>query len=165
MTKKIRDGVILTDNMVNALRKCMTKQAEWDAQKQAQANQPKKTVRKSFKMKAWWCKANNLSSRVITCDIEVETAKAFKVEAHADIIINGSWCMRCGQKLTQPASFTIGFGETCASEVGVPYPSDLNNMTKKELKKYREQLLGVLRKQVYSGWLPKSAIVEEVTTD
>ena len=152
--------VILTDNMVNALRKCIARQAEWDAQKQQKANAP--IVRKSFKMKAWWCKANSMDSRVITCEIEAETAKAYKVKAHADIV-SGCWCMRCGQELTQPASFTIGFGEHCASEVGVPYPKDLNNMSKSEIKKYRERLLGILRKQVFDGWLPKSQIVEEIT--
>jgi hypothetical protein len=148
MHERVQAGIGLTDNMVKALDDAMSRVSKVQA-----VQNPTVTM----KVRKWWMNANNIDSRVITVSIERETEKAFKVVGHADIS-NGSWCMRCGRALTQPASFSIGFGADCASKIGIPYPSELNKMSTLEIERYRQELLGKLREQKIATWLPKSQI-------
>lgn len=165
MLTKVEGGVILTENMVNAIRKCKTQDAQWAAEKtekEAQKDQPidyKKCTKLTLKMKPWWMKANKLESLVITGYVVAESAKAYLIHGHADMI-EGCWCMRCGKELTLPASYTIGYGETCASKMGVPYPGDLNVMTAKQKAAYKKTILKTLHNQTFEAWVPKSQVVE-----
>jgi hypothetical protein len=156
MYERLSEDKDLTPNMINALNNAIQR-----ANPNTQPATKKQT--KTFKMRKWWVNVAGIDSRVVTVEIQAETQRAYKVVGHADIV-NGSWCMRCGRKLTQPASFTIGFGADCASKIGIPYPAELNTMTQDELDKYKQDLLGVLRNQKFETWIPKSQI-EEVYKD
>jgi hypothetical protein len=155
MHQRLAEGKELTPNMVSSLQNAILRDQQYKKDRAERENAPKPT--KTFKMRKWWVNEIGLHSRVVTVEIHAETERAYKVTGHADIV-NGSWCMRCGRKLTQPASFTIGFGAECADKVGIPYPKELNTMSEKELKEYREKLLGILQEQTIDMWLPKSQI-------
>ena len=155
MLERLQAGKDLTANMVKALNDAMNRYHGKTTQK------TKVEPTTTLKVRKWWMQANGIDSRVITVKIESETDKAVKVVGHADIA-HGSWCMRCGRTLTQPASFTIGFGADCASKIGIPYPAELNSMSKSEIESYRLQLLGKLQEQKISTWLPKSQIEEVI---
>jgi hypothetical protein len=156
MHERLKKGYALTENMEKALDDAISKS------KPANTSVAKPKDTKTLKMRKWWVNATGIDSRVITVDIYAETERAFKVIGHADIV-NGSWCMRCGRKLTQPASFTIGFGADCAEKIGLPYPKELNTMSEFERQEYKEKLLGILRNQTFEVWLPKSQIEQELS--
>lgn len=157
MLEKIFNNQTLTPNMVAALRKCMVQDAE-------RANPTKPVNEKdlpevTFKMKKFWMTKNDLGSRVITGKILRETAKAYLLKGHADMV-EGSWCMRCGKELTEPASMLIGYGPTCCEKLGVPYPSNILTASKKERLAIRKKLMTVLHAQEFEAWVPKSQIEE-----
>jgi hypothetical protein len=106
MRTKLICADALSENMVNALRKCKDRPALSEVKKDA------KTVVLTLKIKKFLQKQLELDSRVITGVVKCESAKAYLMEGHADMLSTMSWCMRCGKGLTQPASYTIGFGET-----------------------------------------------------
>jgi hypothetical protein len=150
MHERINNKQNLTENMLKALN---------DAMSREQANTSTEKDKKTFKMSKWWMRVNGFHSLVITAEVEIETAKAYKIKGHADIQ-EGCWCMRCARPLTQPASFTIGYGAECASKIGVPYPAELNKMSRDDIDAYREKVLGLLKEQTFEGWIPKSQIAE-----
>ena len=152
MYERLQKGWALTPNMVKALDDAI-------ARDERNANPVK--PRKILKLSKWWMKKQGFYSMVLNASIEVETVKAYKVVGHADIM-HGTWCVRCGRELTQPASFTIGYGSDCAKKVGIPYPKALNAMSDADVEKYREELLGKLKEQVFEGWIPKSQVVEVI---
>lgn len=164
MFKKITDGVLLTENMINAVRKCMNEDSNKAAPAPDAPIDYTKLPSMTLKMKQWWMKANKLESRVITGYIVKETAKAYLIHGHADMI-EGCWCMRCGRPLTLPASYTIGFGADCASKVGVPYPGDLNTMSAKKKAAYKKTILKTLHNQKIEAWVPKSQVEEILKTE
>jgi hypothetical protein len=155
MHQRLAEGKELTPNMISSLQNAILRDQQYKREKEEQVNAPKPT--KTFKMRKWWVNEVGLHSRVVTVEIHKETERAYKVTGHADMV-NGTWCMKCGRKLTEPASITIGFGADCAKKIGVPYPKELNDMTEKEKMEYREKLLGILQEQTIDMWLPKSQI-------
>jgi hypothetical protein len=159
-TKLLIEKRVLSENMVNALRKCMNVEKEPKKEEPIdESTLPKAT----FKIRQWLMKDRNLDSRIISGIVLKETAKAYLFKGHADMLETQSWCMRCGKPLTQPASYTIGFGEVCADKMMVPYPSDLNEMNSRQRKAYRRKILGVLHNQKFECWIPKSQVEEIVS--
>lgn len=158
MLTKISTNQVLTPNMVTALRKCMNQDIE-RASAQAKPVDEKSLPVMTFKMKQFWTKKNELGSRVITGMVLRETAKAYLLKGHADMI-EGSWCMRCGKELTEPASMVIGYGAICCQKLGVDYPSDILTASKKERLAIRKKLMVVLHNQTFETWVPKSQIEE-----
>jgi len=161
MLKKISKDQELTPNMVAALRKCIIQDIDRVKDK---SNAPKPIEEEdlptiTLKVKKFWMTKNDLGSRVITGKILRETAKAYLLKGHADMI-EGSWCMRCGKELTEPASMLIGYGPTCCEKLGVPYPSNILTASKKERLAIRKKLLVVLHAQEFEAWVPKSQIEE-----
>jgi len=158
MLKKIQSNQILTPNMVAALHRCIEKDMN-------NRENPPKPVNENdlpevtFKMKQFWTKKNELGSRVITGKVLRETAKAYLLKGHADMV-EGSWCMRCGRELTEPASMVIGYGAICCAKLGIDYPSDILTSSKKERLAIRKKLMVVLHNQTFEAWVPKSQIEE-----
>ena len=156
MLRKIQGSQVLTPNMVAALRRCIEKDMN------NRENPPKPIKEKdlpmmTFKMKQFWTKKNDLGSRVITGKVLKETAKAYLLKGHADMV-EGSWCMRCGKELTEPASMVIGYGAICCSKLGVDYPNNILTASKKERLAIRKKLRVVLHNQTFEAWVPKSQI-------
>lgn len=148
----------LTENMANAIRKCMSGDIEREANKNKPVDESK-LPKLTMKMRKWWTEQNNLDSRVITGIVLVETAKAYKMKGTADMI-EGTFCMRCDRELTEPASMVIGFGPICAGKLGIPYPTDILTAPKKVRQAYRNELLNKLHDQKFELWVPKSQIQE-----
>lgn len=162
MLQKIKKNQTLTPNMEAALQKCMKQDAERTVQPKSADASPvniESLPTITLKMKQWWTRQQDLGSRVITGKILRETAKAYHIKGHADMI-EGTWCMRCGKELTEPASMVIGYGPTCCAKLGVPYPDDIKTASKKERQAIRKKLMVVLHNQTFEAWVPKSQIEE-----
>jgi hypothetical protein len=155
MFRKLQTDESLTTNMTTALDKCLTRNSA-KAEEKPEADCKSVTL----KMRQWWTKEKKLDSRVITGKILRETEKAYYIKGHADMV-EGTFCMRCGRELTEPASMLVGFGSDCCSHLGIAYPTDILTASKKERTAVRKQLLKVLHNQVFETWVPKSQIEQE----
>lgn len=153
-------GETLTPHMTEALDKCMARdKPKADNEKTAEPVDEKKLPKIKCKMRQWWMKENKLDSRVISGIILQETIKAYHVKGHADMV-EGTFCMRCGRELTEPASMVVGFGAECCEKLGLPYPADIKEASKKEREAIRKKLTKVLHNQTFELWIPKSQIEE-----
>lgn len=153
--KLVTDGDILTDNMVNALRKCMKQQKEWEEKKNDKKDVPLKKI--TLKVKPFIMKKHNLDSRIITGVVKAESAKAWLIEGHADMLENASFCVRCMKELTEPASQVTGMGKICATKAGIPYdPTGVLQKSKKQRQAIRKQYIQHLHNQKFESWIPKS---------
>ena len=158
MYTKLTSGILLTENMVKALRKCMERDRNGYEQKQ-----PEDVLVLTLKVKQWWAKKHNLDSLIITGVVKAETQKAYLMEGHADMIEKLNYCVRCGRELTEPASMVTGMGKVCADKAGIPYdPEGVLGASKAERKKIRERFIRKLREQRFEAWVPKSQIDEVI---
>ena len=80
--------------------------------------------------------------------IKRETAKAYYMELHGQALPVVT-CMRCGKTLTNPVSRHYGLGPECLGKVGIVADIEQVDIIK-------EQLVDVH----WSGWIPKSAILD-----
>lgn len=164
MLDKLNAGRTLTGNMTAAIDRCIAR----DKEMKERANKPQEPVDESklpkvtFKMKQWWTMQNKINSRVISGIVLRETQKAYLVKGSADMV-EGTFCMRCGRELTEPASMLIGFGPDCCELLGIPYPDDVKTASEAKRRAIREQLLKVLHDQQFELWVPKSQIQEDLT--
>ena len=78
-----------------------------------------------------------------------ETAKAYYAELHGQALPVVT-CMRCGRSLTNPVSRHYGLGIECIQKVGIPFAVD-------DVENIKEALVDVK----WSGWIPKSAIIND----
>jgi hypothetical protein len=148
MFERLQKGYTLTPNMLNAL--------DGAIEREKRNNNPIKE-RKHLVMTKWYAEKQGFASMVLNVEIEVETMKGYKVRGFSDIM-KGTKCMKCGKKLKQPASYTLGYGPECAKKIGLAYPSALNSMSEEDSKEYQEKLFGKVRDQKFDGWIPKSQI-------
>jgi hypothetical protein len=154
MKKRLDEGT-LTENMVAAVRKCMDREKQWAKQKEEKASQPPRTI--TLKIKPFMMKELGIHSRVITGVVKAESAKAWLIEGHADMLESMSFCCRCGRQLTEPASQVTGMGEICADKAGVPYDAaGVLAMNKKQRAAIRKQFVKTLHNQKFERWIPKS---------
>jgi hypothetical protein len=159
MKAKHDEGAVFTDNMANAVRKCMEREKEWTKQ-----NEEKKKASEAgnyptitLKIKPFLMKSLGIDSRIITGKVKAESAKAWLVEGYADMLTDMTFCARCSKQLTEPASMVTGFGATCADRLGIPYdPAGVLGMSKAERKKVRQQFVKKLNNQKFERWIPKS---------
>jgi len=159
MGTRLMQGQTLTENMVNALRKFTA-----NDKPKAQAN-PQEARTITLKIRQWFMKTHGLDSRIITGKVIAETAKAYLIHGHADMLVNMCWCVRCGKELTEPASQITGMGETCAEKAGIPYdPEGVLRASKAERQKIREQFIRKLHNQKFEAWVPKSQVEEVLET-
>lgn len=163
MYTTLENGTALSDGMVAALDKCMARDAEYEAKKDQPVDESK-LPKITLKMRQWWIKENKLDSRVITGVILRETAKAYLIKGHADMV-EATYCMRCGRELTEPASMVVGYGSECCEKLGIPYPADIKAASKRERQAIRKKLLKVLHNQTFECWVPKSQIEEVISSD
>ena len=155
MKSKLSTGTILTDNMQAAIRKCMDREKQWAKEKEEKKNQPPKSI--TLKVKPFIMKDLGIDSRIITGVVKAESAKAWLIEGHADMLHNMSFCARCGRELTEPASQVTGFGPTCADKLGIPYDAaGVMGATKKKRESIRKQYVKKLQNQKFERWIPKS---------
>ena len=100
---------------------------------------------------------NPMPLRTMIGTVEKETRGMVYMNLHADITQERTLhCLKCGRPITNPVSQYFGMGPECAGHNYVnPFYS------KEELQKavasYREQLRNI----TWSGWIIKSAILEE----
>lgn len=155
MAEKHKAGELLSDNMKNAIRKCM--QRAEDRKKDASEDKELPTI--TLKIRQFLMLEMGIDSRVITGKVKAESAKAWLIDGHADMSINLSWCVRCGRELKEPASQLTGMGAVCAEKMGIPYdPKDVLSMPKKERDKIRKQFIKKLKNQKFERWIPKSQV-------
>jgi Family of unknown function (DUF6011) len=155
MKSKLSTGVVLTDNMVSAIRKCMEREKQWAKEKEAKKNEPARVI--TLKIKPFLMKDLKIDSRLITGTVKAESAKAWLIEGHADMLENMCWCARCGKELTEPASQTTGYGAICAEKLGIPYdPKEVLGASKAKRAKIRKQFKQKLLNQKFERWIPKS---------
>lgn len=153
--KLIIQGHPLSENMENAIRKCMEREKEWEAKKASSEAGDYPTI--TLKVKPFIMKDLGIDSRIITGKVKAESGKAWLIEGHADMLENVSFCVRCMRQLTEPASQITGMGSTCAEKAGVPYDSqNILNASKKEREKVRKQFIKKLHKQRFERWIPKA---------
>jgi hypothetical protein len=155
MKAKLDEGVILTDNMANAIRKCMKREQEWQNKQKASEAGDYPSI--TLKLKPFYMKNLGLDSRIVTGKVKAETAKAWLIEGHADMLESMSWCVRCGRQLHEPASQVTGMGVICAEKAGIPYDQqDVLSMSAKKRKEIKKQFVKKLHAQKFEAWVPKS---------
>lgn len=154
-TKLIVDGDLLSENMMNAIRKCMKREEDWKKKKKASEAGNYPTI--TLKIKPFLMKSLGIDSRIITGKVKAESGKAWLIEGYADMLENVSYCVRCMRQLTEPASQITGMGSTCAEKAGVPYdPSNVLGASKKARENIRKQFVKKLNNQKFETWIPKS---------
>lgn len=154
MEKNLDKGT-LSDNMMNAIRKCMDREKQWQKEKEEKKNEPARTI--TLKIKPFLMKDLGIDSRVITGVVKAESAKAWLLEGYADMLDNMSFCCRCGRELTEPASQTTGMGEICAEKAMIPYdPKNVLSATPKKRAAIRKSFKQTLNNQKFERWIPKS---------
>ena len=88
---------------------------------------------------------------------EKETKGMVYMKLHADIYADKiQKCMKCGRAITNPISKYFGMGPECG---GHKYTNPFNS--EEELKKSIQAYRKELQKITWSGWIVKSAIIEE----
>lgn len=157
MHDKLDAGVTLSENMVAALRKCMEREKQWAKEREEKKNAPAVEKKITLKIKPFLMKSLGIDSRIITGVVKGESKKAWLIEGHADMLVDMSFCARCGRALTEPASQVTGFGAICADKIGIPYDSEgVLSMSKKERAAIRKQFQKKLHDQKFECWIPKS---------
>jgi hypothetical protein len=155
MLQKIIEGDILGEGMKGALRNCMKRDAEWEAERLKKCSGEPKTI--MLKIKPFLMKDLGIDSRVISGTVKRETQKAWLIEGYAYMVENQSWCARCGRELTEPASQITGMGAICAEKAGVPYDKEnVLKASKKERQLIRAIFVTKLQAQKFERWIPKS---------
>ena len=91
---------------------------------------------------------NPMPMRTMVGKIARETAKAYYMELHGQALPVIT-CMRCGRTLTNPISRHYGLGPECLGKVGIVADIEQVDIIK-------ERLIDVH----WSGWIPKSAILD-----
>lgn len=111
-----------------------------------------------FEFMANWNNDNPMPLRTMVGKKVRETKGMVYMELHGDILQEVTpVCMKCGKPLTNPVSQYFGIGPECGSHNYVnPFSSD------EELKDAVAQYKKKLQNVKWSGWIIKSAIIEEV---
>lgn len=96
--------------------------------------------------------------RTMIGTVEKETRGMVYMKLHGDITEEKTQrCLMCGRPITNPVSQYFGMGPECGSHNYVnPFYTD--EELRNAVKAYREEYLNKLE---WSGWIIKSAIVEE----
>lgn len=105
-----------------------------------------------------WNNDNPMPLRTMIGTVEKETREMVYMHLHADITEEKTLrCMCCGRTITNPVSQYFGMGPECGGHKYInPFYSE------EELKEAVEQYRNtVLRNIKWSGWIIKSAIIEE----
>ncbi len=111
-----------------------------------------------FDFMAKWNNDVPMPLRVMTGKVLQETRGMVKMELHGDIWAEKiCTCMCCGRKLTNPVSQYFGIGPECG---GHNYVNPFNSEA--ELQQAVSEYKRKLRATTWTGWVIKSAIVEEV---
>ena len=105
-----------------------------------------------------WNKDNPMPLRTMIGTVEKETRGMVYMNLYADITSEKTLrCMCCGRAITNPVSQYFGMGPECG---GHKYVNPFYSV--EELKQAVEQYrTTVLRNIKWSGWIIKSAIIEE----
>ncbi len=111
----------------------------------------------SFDFMAKWNNDVPMPYRMMIGKKLQETRGMVKMELHADIVEEqATYCMCCGRQLTNPVSRYFGIGPECGGHNYI-HPFDTDEELREAVNAYREKL----RKVTWTGWVIKSAIIEE----
>lgn len=110
-----------------------------------------------FDFMAQWNDDNPMPLRIMYGEKVRETKGMVYMNLHGDIVdeINLT-CMKCGKPIVNPVSKFFGMGPTCGGHNYVN-PFETEEELKEAVDKYRLQM----REITWSGWIVKSAILEE----
>lgn len=112
----------------------------------------------SFDFMAKWNNNVPMPLRTMTGKVIKETRGMVQMELHGDIWAQKiSTCMCCGRKLTNPVSQYFGIGPECG---GHNYVNPFNS--EQELQEAVAEYKKKLQATTWTGWVVKSAIIEEV---
>lgn len=111
----------------------------------------------SFDFMARWNQDNPMPLRIMTGIKDKETPKMVHMVLHGDMYARQMpICMRCGKPLTNPVSQYFGIGPECGHH-GYVNPFDSDEELMAAVSSYKTKLLDIQ----WTGWIPKSAILEE----
>lgn len=105
-----------------------------------------------------WNNDNPMPLRTMIGTVLEETRGMVKMKLHADITEERTQrCLCCGRTITNPVSQYFGMGPECGGHNYInPFYSE--EELKKAVQDYREN---VLKNIIWTGWIIKSAILEE----
>jgi hypothetical protein len=105
-----------------------------------------------------WNDDNPMPLRTMVGTVEKETKGMVYMHLHGDITSKvTSVCMKCGKTITNPISQFFGMGPECGGHNYVsPFESD--EELQMVIDSYRKDYL---QKITWSGWIIKSAILEQ----
>ena len=110
-----------------------------------------------FDFMAKWNNDNPMPLRTMTGKVIQETRGMVKMELHGDIWAEKiCTCMACGKRLTNPVSQYFGIGPECGGHNYV-HPFNTDEELKEAVAEYRRKL----QETKWTGWIIKSAIVQQ----
>ena len=110
-----------------------------------------------FDFMAKWNNDNPMPLRTMTGKVIQETRGMVKMELHGDIWAEKiCTCMACGKRLTNPVSQYFGIGPECGGHNYV-HPFNTDEELKEAVAEYRKKL----QETKWTGWIIKSAIVQQ----
>ena len=116
-----------------------------------------KKAEPTFDFMAKWNNDNPMPYRTMIGTKVKETRGMVYMNLHADMTEEQtSYCMCCGRQLKNPVSRYFGIGPECGGHNYV-HPFDTDEELREAVNAYREKL----REVKWTGWIIKSAIVEE----
>lgn len=110
-----------------------------------------------FDFMAKWNNNNPMPLRTMTGKVLKETRGMVQMELHGDIWAQQiCTCMKCGKKLTNPVSQYFGIGPECGGHNYVN-PFNSEDELREAVQEYKKKLQAI----TWTGWVIKSAILEE----
>lgn len=110
-----------------------------------------------FDFMAKWNNNEPMPLRMMTGTVDKETRGMVHMTLHGDMYAEQMCtCMKCGKRLTNKVSQYFGIGPECGGHNYVN-PFDTDEELKKAVADYRKKLVAI----TWSGWIIKSAIVEQ----
>lgn len=110
-----------------------------------------------FDFMAKWNDDNPMPLRIMTGYVDKETPGMYHMVLHGDMYAETMCtCMKCGKRLTNKVSQYFGIGPECGGHNYVN-PFDTEEELKEAVAQYKKKLQAI----TWTGWVVKSAIIEQ----
>ena len=103
-----------------------------------------------------WNKDIPMPLRFMVGTVQQETSRMYYMKLHGEPA-KLVFCSRCGRALANPVSKLFGIGPECSTKVGIDARLFINESIAKEKLCQIEE---TIRKIVWEGWIPKTAVLE-----
>ena len=115
------------------------------------------TASPGFDFMAKWNDNNPMPLKTMIGTVDKETRGMVHMTLHGDIYAEKiCTCMKCGRRLTNPVSQFFGIGPECGGH-NYTHPFDTDEELHEAVAQYKKQLQAI----TWSGWIIKSAIIEQ----